>query len=64
MDYTPPPPPVGFLLCYSQLSTFPGASDMWKLALYDGFALTLCRDEAIPVHSVFEKLLGDSRDKK
>ena len=55
---------VGFLLCYSQLSSYPGASDLWKLALYDGFYLTLCRDEAIIIHSVFEKLLSDSKDKK
>ena len=55
---------VGFLLCYNQLSLFPEASDLWKLALYDGFYLTLCRDETIPVHSVFEKLLSDSKDKK
>ena len=55
---------VGFLLCHSQLSSYPGASDLWKLALYDGFYLTLCRDEAIAVHGVFEKLLSDSKDKK
>jgi NCK-associated protein 1 len=53
----------GFVLCYNQLSLFPGASDLWKLALYDGFQLTLCRDEAIPVHGIFEKLLSDSKDK-
>ena len=58
------PPPVGMLLCPSQLTSYPGASDLWKLALYDGFSLTLCRDEAISVHSVFEKLLSDSKDKK
>jgi NCK-associated protein 1 len=53
----------GFLLCNSQLSSYPGASDLWKLALYDGFYLTLCRDEAIAVHGIFEKLLSDSKDK-
>lgn len=54
---------VGFLLCYSQLSA-PGASDIWKLALQDGYALTLYRDEILPIHSVFEKILGDSKNKE
>ena len=67
LTFSPLPPTsslVGFLLCHSQLSSYPGASDLWKLALYDGFYLTLCRDEAIAVHGVFEKLLSDSKDKK
>lgn len=60
----PSPTAVGFLLCSSQLTSYPGASDLWKLALYDGFYLSLCRDEAIAVHAIFEKLLSDSKDKK
>ncbi len=63
---TPPHPhthTVGFLLCYSQLNA-PGASDIWKLALQDGYALTLFRDESIPIHSVYEKILGESKAKE
>lgn len=54
---------VSFLLCYSQLGT-QGASDIWKLALQDGYALSLFRDEVLPVHSVFEKVLGESKSKE
>lgn len=54
---------VSFLLCYSQLGT-QGASDIWKLALQDGYALSLFRDEVLPVHSVFEKVLGESKNKE
>lgn len=54
---------VGFLLCYSQLNA-PGASDIWKLALQDGYALTLYRDETLPIHSVYEKILSDSKTKE
>ena len=57
------PSTVGFLLCHSQLSA-PGASDIWKLALQDGYALTLFRDESIPIHSVYEKILGESKAKE
>lgn len=57
------PPTVSFLLCYNQLSA-PGASDIWKLALQDGYALSLFRDETLPVHAIYEKLLGDSKNKE
>lgn len=56
-------PKVGFMLCYSQLGA-PGASDIWKLVLQDGYVLTLHRDESLLVHSVFEKVLQDSRNKE
>jgi len=56
-------PTVGFLLCYSQLNAH-GASDIWKLALQDGYTLTLFRDESIPIHAVYEKILGDSKTKE
>ena len=54
--------PVGFILCSGQLSA-PGASDLWKLALQDGYAVTLHRDEYMLVHGLFESLLSQSKDK-
>ena len=54
---------VGFLLCYNQLGA-PGAGDIWKLALQDGYIVTLYRDESLLIHSVYEKLLGESKEKK
>ena len=56
-------PAVGFMMCYTQLGA-PGAGDMWKLALQDGYALILFRDESLPVHAVYEKLLGDSKSRE
>jgi len=53
---------LSFLLCYNQLGS-PGASDLWKQALQDGYVVTLYRDEHLLIHSVYEKLLGDAREK-
>ena len=53
---------VGFILCSGQLSV-PGAADLWKLALQDGYALTLHRDECLLIHGLFENLLSQSKDK-
>ena len=54
---------VSFLLCYNQLGT-QGASDIWKLALHDGYALSLYRDEVLPVHTIYEKVLSESKSKE
>ena len=54
---------VSFLLCYNQLGN-QGASDIWKLALQDGYALSLYRDEVLPVHAIFEKVLAESKTKE
>ena len=53
---------MGFILCSGQLSA-PGASDLWKLALQDGYVITLHRDECLLVHGLFESLLSQSKDK-
>ena len=54
---------VGLLLCPHQLS-FEGASDILKLALQDGYVVTLFRDEYLLIHSVFEKQLQDLKTKE
>ena len=54
---------VGFLVCPQQLGS-EGASDLWKLALQDGYVLTLFRGESVMIHSVFEKQLIDLKTKE
>ena len=54
---------VCFLVCPHQLGA-EGAADLWKLALQDGYVLTLIRDEYLMVHSVFEKQLQDLKSKE
>jgi NCK-associated protein 1 len=53
----------GFLVCPHQLAA-DGASDLWKLALQDGYVLSLCRDEHLMIHAVFEKTLQDLKTKE
>ena len=54
---------VGFLLCPTQLNVA-GASDLWKQALQDSFVIPLVRDEVFFIHSAFESVLNNSKDKK
>ncbi len=54
---------VGFLVCPHQLGA-EGAAELWKLALQDGYVLTIIRDEYILIHSVFEKQLQDLKTKE
>ena len=35
----------------------PGVTDMWKVALQDGYCITLFRDEIIMFHKEFQNLL-------
>ena len=35
----------------------PGVTDMWKVALQDGYCITLFRDEVIMFHKEFQNLL-------
>jgi NCK-associated protein 1 len=53
---------LGFLTCANRLAD-PGAFDLVKHALLDGFAVTICRDETILIHAAFEQLLSGSKDK-
>ncbi|XP_065902266.1 nck-associated protein 1 homolog [Dysidea avara] len=52
----------GFLLCPTQLNVA-GASDLWKQALQDSFVIPLVRDEVFFIHSAFESVLNNSKDK-
>ena len=54
---------VLFLLCPAQLNVA-GAADLWKQALQDGFVIPLVRDEVFFIHSAFESVLNNSKDKK
>ena len=54
---------VGFLVCPHQLG-FEGSSELWKLALQDGYVLTIIRDEHILIHGIFEKQLQDLKTKE
>ena len=54
---------VGFLVCPHQLGA-EGATDLWKLALQDGYVLSLFRDEYLLIHSVFEKFLQELKTKE
>lgn len=47
---------VGYTLCHQQLA-MPGVTDMWKVALQDGYCITLFRDEIIMFHKEFQNLL-------
>ena len=49
-------PIVGYTLCHQQLA-MPGVTDMWKVALQDGYCITLFRDEVIMFHKEFQNLL-------
>ena len=44
--------PVSYCLCYNHIND-PGAIEVWKAALSDGFCLSLCRDEVYMVHKEF-----------
>lgn len=46
----------GYTLCHQQLA-MPGVTDIWKIALQDGFCITLFRDEIIMFHKEFHNLL-------
>lgn len=46
----------GYTLCHQQLA-MPGVTDMWKVALQDGYCITLFRDEIIMFHKEFQNLL-------
>lgn len=46
----------GYTLCHQQLA-MPGVTDMWKIALQDGYCITLFRDEIIMFHKEFHNLL-------
>ncbi|KAJ7380999.1 Nck-associated protein 1 [Desmophyllum pertusum] len=46
----------GYTLCHQQLA-MPGVTDMWKIALQDGYCITLFRDEVIMYHKEFQNLL-------
>lgn len=56
-----------YCLCYNHIND-PGAIDVWKTALNDGFCVSLCRDEAYMVHkefhSFFDNLKGQSKRAK
>ena len=47
---------VGYTLCHQQLP-MPGVIDMWKIALQDGYCITLFHDEIIMFHKEFQNLL-------
>ena len=49
-------PLVGYTLCHQQLA-MPGVTDIWKVALQDGYCITLFRDEVIMFHKEFQNLL-------
>ncbi|RMX61247.1 hypothetical protein pdam_00007400 [Pocillopora damicornis] len=46
----------GYTLCHQQLA-MPGVTDIWKIALQDGYCVTLFRDEVIMYHKEFQNLL-------
>lgn len=46
----------GYTLCHQQLA-MPGVTDMWRVALQDGYCVTLYRDEIIMFHKEFQNLL-------
>ncbi|XP_028399660.1 nck-associated protein 1 homolog [Dendronephthya gigantea] len=56
-----------YCLCYNHIND-PGAIEVWKAALGDGFCLSLCRDEVYMVHkefhSFFDALKGQSKRAK
>ena len=54
---------VGLLLCPHQLG-LEGATDILKLALQDGYVVTLFRDEHLFIHNVFEKHLQDLKTRE
>lgn len=56
-------PIVGFLLCPFSIG-YDYAIDLWRLALQDGYVLTLYRDEHLLIHSVFERHLLDLKTKE
>ena len=47
---------VGYTLCHQQLA-MPGVTDIWKVALQDGYCVQLFRDEVIMFHKEFQNLL-------
>ena len=59
---------VGYMLCPSQLTAQPGALDIWKLALQDGYCVMLFRDEVMMVHkeftTVFDGMKGKENSKR
>lgn len=46
----------GYTLCHQQLA-MPGVTDIWKVALQDGYCVQLFRDEVIMFHKEFQNLL-------
>ncbi|XP_065072072.1 nck-associated protein 1 homolog [Rhopilema esculentum] len=58
----------GYMLCPSQLTAQPGALDIWKLALQDGYCVMLFRDEVMMVHkeftTVFDGMKGKENSKR
>ena len=51
---------VGFLVCPHQLGA-EGATDLWKLALQDGYVLSLFRDEYLLIHLLYSALVRKYR---
>ena len=49
---------VCYCLCYNHIND-PGAIDVWKTALNDGFCVSLCRDEAYMVHKEFHSFFDN-----
>ena len=52
------------MLCPSQLTAQPGALDIWKLALQDGFCIQLFRDEVFMVHREFSTIFDGLKGKE
>ncbi|EDO45022.1 predicted protein [Nematostella vectensis] len=46
----------GYTMCHQQLA-MPGITDIWKMALQDGFCITLFRDEIFMFHKEFHNML-------
>ncbi|XP_065844432.1 nck-associated protein 1 homolog [Oscarella lobularis] len=44
---------IGFLLTSNRLSS-PGAMDLWRAAMTDGYVVPLFRDEVVQIHHAFE----------
>jgi len=54
----------GYILCPSQLTAQPGAIEIWKLALQDGFCVQLFRDEVFMVHKEFTTVFDGIKGKE
>ena len=52
------------MLCPSQLTAQPGALEIWKIALQDGFCVQLFRDEVFMVHKEFLLIFDGMKGKE